>query len=587
VNSRFELFRIEKMEGGAVTNLNGNEDEIGNIDFDIDFDVNDSINESQFDSVNFGQKSNMKVDSEMDLDHFTPSTMGEPDLKHTTDDPSSSGSECQSQPSISLSNQLQLPRSAPRAIPVLGKQQIDHHQQASGSRPSSAGSTGTAFLNNILNPASTFNSTHLSHTPPTHVSTSYEVSHFGKRPRSGSISERLLISSELEQKGMIDREQKSILKDLIISGDNELQDALDMYEQGDVGKLERILESGALSNRAMHDIDLLGDLDLDFLNVSDDHAGNGQLGNPTNYTVQPQTSFPSNTSENLRQISGLEEASDGIGDLEFDGGMDGNMGLAPMESYNHEPSPVYPGSGQRSRSNSTFSVEADYRQRSNSLFSALIGNVPQEVVHTNYGRWMERSSEDSLASQSGRRAKTTRRASAPTSFQTVPTARAPTNQNKRSLKAPTGGSKREIRAEEKRRERQEKKERKEREKQEKREKRELAKLEKLKKAEMEEKEEHQPGSGRPRSMSDPNLRTSVDTNGLLHVDRPDGWIGAYSPESRKVRIARFLEKRNHRVWTKTVKYDVRKNFADSRLRVKGRFVKKEDELLMRELMSLT
>jgi CCT motif len=71
------------------------------------------------------------------------------------------------------------------------------------------------------------------------------------------------------------------------------------------------------------------------------------------------------------------------------------------------------------------------------------------------------------------------------------------------------------------------------------------------------------------------------------VDRPEGWIGAYSPDSRRVRIERFIEKRNHRVWTKSVKYDVRKNFADSRLRVKGRFVKKEEESLMRELMSLT
>ena len=33
------------------------------------------------------------------------------------------------------------------------------------------------------------------------------------------------------------------------------------------------------------------------------------------------------------------------------------------------------------------------------------------------------------------------------------------------------------------------------------------------------------------------------------------------------------------------KYDVRKNFADSRMRVKGRFVKKEDEDLLRELVS--
>ena len=64
------------------------------------------------------------------------------------------------------------------------------------------------------------------------------------------------------------------------------------------------------------------------------------------------------------------------------------------------------------------------------------------------------------------------------------------------------------------------------------------------------------------------------------------YIGVYSPEQRKKRIERFIEKRTRRVWTKKVKYDVRKNFADSRLRVKGRFVKKEDEEIMRELMTI-
>mmetsp|Transcript_58091 Transcript_58091/g.126327 ORF Transcript_58091/g.126327 Transcript_58091/m.126327 type:complete len:227 (-) Transcript_58091:14-694(-) len=65
-----------------------------------------------------------------------------------------------------------------------------------------------------------------------------------------------------------------------------------------------------------------------------------------------------------------------------------------------------------------------------------------------------------------------------------------------------------------------------------------------------------------------------------------GFIGAYSPEARRERIERFVEKRKKRVWTKKVKYDVRKNFADSRLRVKGRFVKKEDEEVLRDLMTI-
>lgn len=65
-----------------------------------------------------------------------------------------------------------------------------------------------------------------------------------------------------------------------------------------------------------------------------------------------------------------------------------------------------------------------------------------------------------------------------------------------------------------------------------------------------------------------------------------GYIGAYSPDARRARIEKFLEKRNRRVWTRKVKYDVRKNFADSRLRIKGRFVKKEDEDMMRELLTI-
>lgn len=64
---------------------------------------------------------------------------------------------------------------------------------------------------------------------------------------------------------------------------------------------------------------------------------------------------------------------------------------------------------------------------------------------------------------------------------------------------------------------------------------------------------------------------------FLAVNRMDT-IGIYTPEERKRRIERFWEKRRSRVWTKKVKYDVRKNFADSRIRVKGRFVKKEDEI---------
>jgi hypothetical protein len=63
----------------------------------------------------------------------------------------------------------------------------------------------------------------------------------------------------------------------------------------------------------------------------------------------------------------------------------------------------------------------------------------------------------------------------------------------------------------------------------------------------------------------------------LHTPYHDdntNYIGIYSPQRRKLRIQKFIEKRKFRMWTKKVKYDVRKNFADSRVRIKGRFVKK-------------
>ncbi|KAJ8600300.1 hypothetical protein CTAYLR_000714 [Chrysophaeum taylorii] len=74
---------------------------------------------------------------------------------------------------------------------------------------------------------------------------------------------------------------------------------------------------------------------------------------------------------------------------------------------------------------------------------------------------------------------------------------------------------------------------------------------------------------------------------LEDYDRRDKrYVGAYSPESRRRRIELFNEKRKRRVWTRKVKYDVRKNFADTRMRVKGRFVKKEDEDLLKELLAI-
>jgi hypothetical protein len=53
-----------------------------------------------------------------------------------------------------------------------------------------------------------------------------------------------------------------------------------------------------------------------------------------------------------------------------------------------------------------------------------------------------------------------------------------------------------------------------------------------------------------------------------------GKIGIYNPIQRKILLAKFAEKRQRRRWGKKVRYNCRKNLADTRVRVKGRFVKR-------------
>jgi hypothetical protein len=48
----------------------------------------------------------------------------------------------------------------------------------------------------------------------------------------------------------------------------------------------------------------------------------------------------------------------------------------------------------------------------------------------------------------------------------------------------------------------------------------------------------------------------------------------YSLEQRKVKIHRYLEKRSRRIWRKEIKYSCRKQFAEARPRVAGRFIPK-------------
>ena len=55
-------------------------------------------------------------------------------------------------------------------------------------------------------------------------------------------------------------------------------------------------------------------------------------------------------------------------------------------------------------------------------------------------------------------------------------------------------------------------------------------------------------------------------------------IGTLTIEQRKEKIEKYLAKRKKRTWQKRIYYDCRKKVADKRLRIKGRFVTKDQVL---------
>jgi CCT motif len=501
---------------------------------------------------------------------------------------------------------------------------------------------------------------------PALLATSYEAAN-RKRLRSSSVSGRLRSASEyLEEKGLLDRQTKGIMKDLIIIGDEELQAAIDRYENGDPSVLEEMIQSGALQNRLPKDLDILGDLDLDFLTMDESALlpppQMMMMMAPSSMIMDGSSSSHDETAAHqLQQLQhsscmispdddddddDQEDDDDDDDDEEQDeDDFDDDIGELDFHSDHDFDQPH-----DRIASDSPTPELSDHerRMRSNSLYSALINNNPSgngggsgnnsamESTST-YGRWMD-PDQSSRRNRHHATMETTILPAVPAFSASSPSAstgtiatRSSTKHSKKDddddkHKGPiqiqgkkkgrrpkTASDIQESNLTKSLRDHADKNKKKKQSKQQ-------AKLDKQQQQQQDQqqqqkaprkprkpKQQQEPPDdtamettsttptmeepvhilGRPRSWSDPQLSVTLDEDGLRNVERPDGWVGAYSPDSRKERIQQFLTKRNLRVWTKSVKYNVRKDFANSRLRVKGRFVKKEDETLMRELMSLT
>ncbi|KAF0768988.1 hypothetical protein AaE_002736, partial [Aphanomyces astaci] len=328
----------------------------------------------------------------------------------------------------------------------------------------------------------------ITHTPPAFSPGSLTLPST-KRNRSGSISGRLLSASDLEEKGFIDRYQKGVLKDLIISGDEKLQKALETFEQGDptalegtplclrsslnhphfcelMAKMVALLDSGALNRKSS--VDLLDDLDLGFLNV-------GSLGDT------PKEDYTSRQTLDEWDEIGFDSAFADISSRDL---MEGEYLGSSLGNSLPNSLPSMGLGGMTPPSSFSF-AEHDFLDQSSKL-----GADGVKIKH---------EPSDGLTSR------------------------------------PIGI----------------------------------------------------PGAARLNASAFLSGTLNTTAGGLSDADKKAAFVGAYSPDSRRKRVEKFLDKRQKRVWRKEVKYDVRKNFADSRLRVKGRFVKKEDEQLLRELLSFT
>eukprot|EP00615_Pteridomonas_danica_P008421 CAMPEP_0114358956 /NCGR_PEP_ID=MMETSP0101-20121206/22654_1 /TAXON_ID=38822 ORGANISM="Pteridomonas danica, Strain PT" /NCGR_SAMPLE_ID=MMETSP0101 /ASSEMBLY_ACC=CAM_ASM_000211 /LENGTH=390 /DNA_ID=CAMNT_0001502255 /DNA_START=229 /DNA_END=1401 /DNA_ORIENTATION=- len=378
------------------------------------------------------------------------------------------------------------------------------------------------------------------------------------KQHSSRTGGRLRSASDLEDLGIIEPHEKGIIKELISNGDERLQEALDKFEEGDSNELENLMSNGLLSKKTS--IDLLEDLDFHFLQQAgleqlESSQDPAQLATP----LQPTSAATPFSSVNglgslppvpstgfLSTGSALSAAlNSGIGGASGGGGGGGGDGWGrkthdlTLDDISFDGS-FDDGCERRVRSDSVSSVN------SMSGFRVNGSNISPSMLGQNFPDVFDDMNENRLSAGSNGRPNT--RPSSRRNVLTISTS---------TLTCTTSSSSAPI-------------------------------------------DIPSRSKGRGNSIAalvDAGMMADRMTefeslDALQEDDMSDSvggphYVGAYSPESRRRRVARFMEKRGRRIWTKKVKYDVRKNFADSRMRVKGRFVRKEDEELLRDLLSLT
>jgi len=135
----------------------------------------------------------------------------------------------------------------------------------------------------------------LSHTPPSLPDGSLKAppwkrGRWGGRDRAPSISGRLRSASDLVEGGVISDLQKGTLKDMIISNDPRVDEALRMADDGNCSQLQEVLRA-AQDKPCNSSMDLVNDLGLEQLDLGFFDVGGSGVKPPSETSASGDAQF--------------------------------------------------------------------------------------------------------------------------------------------------------------------------------------------------------------------------------------------------------------------------------------------------------